>query len=243
MLATAAAQTGHEALAQAARAQTALAFTAIAALAVYFAFRGFTNPRLRRWTQLYWICGLLLVFVAPSLFPSLTPAHIDYALTFWVGQRGRDGLIAPGDILLARAGLGAAIAAFAGLCAHDAAHRLREALWELGLMDVEEEDLRRAAPGAAPGAVPGGGPQRERAGRAREGEPDNDAPSFGHRKEVSETAWAFAALGLRSGASRSEIERAYRARMKRAHPDHGGSAQAAARLNQARDLLLPHGRR
>ena len=230
-----AAHGGRQALAQAARGQTTLAFTATAMLGIYFALRGFANPRVRRWTQLYWICGLLLVVMAPTFFPSLTPAHIDYALTFWVGQLEPDGLIAPGAILLARAALAAAMAGFAGLCAHDAAHRLREALWELGLIDMEEEDFRRA--------VPGGGPRREPPGGAKQDKSDGDAPSFGHRNGVSEAAWAFAALGLRIGASRGEIERAYRERMKRAHPDHGGSAQAAARLNQARDLLLPHGRR
>ncbi|HXY58923.1 MAG TPA: hypothetical protein VEH76_10110 [Methylocystis sp.] len=236
MLATAATQSGRHALAQAARSQSALAFTAIAALCVYFAFRGVANPRLRGWTQLYWICGLLLVFMAPTLFPGLTPARIDFALTFWLGRHGADAPIAPGEILLARAALAAGFAAFAGLCAHDAGHRLREALWELGLVDAEGGDFHRAAPGR-------GGPRRERTKVHAEDESRNDGAAFGHRSEVSEIAWAFAALGLRIGASRADIERAYRERMKRAHPDHGGSAQAAARLNQARDLLLPHGRR
>ncbi len=54
-------------------------------------------------------------------------------------------------------------------------------------------------------------------------------------------ARARATLGVRLGASKAEIERAYRTKMKRAHPDHGGSVARAAALNQARDLLLPHG--
>jgi hypothetical protein len=45
-------------------------------------------------------------------------------------------------------------------------------------------------------------------------------------------------LGVSSGASRPEIEAAFRRLMQRAHPDHGGSAGLAARINAARDRLL-----
>jgi curved DNA-binding protein CbpA len=44
-------------------------------------------------------------------------------------------------------------------------------------------------------------------------------------------------LGVRSGASRAEIEAAYREKAKRAHPDAGGSEAAMAELNSARDQL------
>lgn len=50
---------------------------------------------------------------------------------------------------------------------------------------------------------------------------------------------AFAVLGLAEGASREEIQAAYRHLMAAAHPDKGGSSWIAARLNQARDVLLP----
>ncbi|MEK9660650.1 MAG: molecular chaperone DnaJ [Alphaproteobacteria bacterium] len=45
-------------------------------------------------------------------------------------------------------------------------------------------------------------------------------------------------LGIKPGAEREAIEAAYRKAMQRAHPDHGGSDWMAARVNQARDVLL-----
>lgn len=45
-------------------------------------------------------------------------------------------------------------------------------------------------------------------------------------------------LGVEEGASEAEIQSAYRTRMRTAHPDQGGSADAAARLNAARDRLI-----
>lgn len=51
-----------------------------------------------------------------------------------------------------------------------------------------------------------------------------------------EEAWSV--LGLEPGASEAEIRAAYLRLMQRAHPDTGGSAWLAARINQARDLLL-----
>ncbi|MXP63611.1 molecular chaperone DnaJ [Roseomonas sp. M0104] len=51
-------------------------------------------------------------------------------------------------------------------------------------------------------------------------------------------AGALAALGLQEGASVAQIRAAHRRLMQSAHPDHGGSAEQAARLNRARDILL-----
>lgn len=51
-------------------------------------------------------------------------------------------------------------------------------------------------------------------------------------------AEAFAILGLAEGAAAEEIRAAHRRLMRAAHPDQGGSAWLAARLNAARDLLL-----
>ena len=48
---------------------------------------------------------------------------------------------------------------------------------------------------------------------------------------------AFAELGLSEGASEGDIHAAYRALIKKHHPDHGGSHAKAARINQAKDLL------
>jgi DnaJ domain len=49
---------------------------------------------------------------------------------------------------------------------------------------------------------------------------------------------ALEVLGLPEGASAEQIIRAHRALMKKFHPDHGGSTASAARINQAKDVLM-----
>jgi hypothetical protein len=50
---------------------------------------------------------------------------------------------------------------------------------------------------------------------------------------------ALAVLGLADGASEADIRAAHRRLMRAAHPDGGGSDWMAARVNEARDVLLP----
>jgi hypothetical protein len=62
-------------------------------------------------------------------------------------------------------------------------------------------------------------------------------PPRGSRSDMSRQE-ALAVLGLAEGATDEEIRAAHRRLILRMHPDAGGSAELAARINRAKDVLL-----
>jgi uncharacterized membrane protein len=62
-------------------------------------------------------------------------------------------------------------------------------------------------------------------------------PPRGPRTDMTRDE-ALAVLGLAEGASEVDIKAAHRRLIQRMHPDVGGSADLAARINRAKDVLL-----
>lgn len=111
-----------------------------------------------------------------------------------------------------------------------------------GLSRAELVGLREWAEGADPEGArlletyldrffPGWGEAGERERNARGGARDRRARAMTEEE-------AYKVLGLLPGASREDIVRAHRALMKETHPDHGGATDLAARINEARDVLI-----
>jgi len=93
-------------------------------------------------------------------------------------------------------------------------------------LDRIHPDWRAAGPGA------GGGDYAEPGSGAGAGSGPRPPPGG---MSVDE---AYEILGLSRGAGRDAIKEAHRRLMLKNHPDQGGSTYLAAKINQAKDLLL-----
>lgn len=83
---------------------------------------------------------------------------------------------------------------------------------------------------------------------ARERSQNGNGQDADHDASPMSVAEALQVLGLAAGAAAPEINEAHRRLMRLIHPDRGGSAYFAVKVNQAKDILLgraelQHGRR
>ena len=72
---------------------------------------------------------------------------------------------------------------------------------------------------------------------AGQGDPDARRDRARRVNGMSEEE-AYQVLGLARGAGRDEVVRSHRSLMKRFHPDQGGSTDLAARVNEAKEVLM-----
>jgi hypothetical protein len=76
----------------------------------------------------------------------------------------------------------------------------------------------------------------------RAGAGAEDAAAGSSRSGRMSRSEALAVLGLKEGAQREAIVEAHRRLMQKLHPDRGGSDYLAAKINQAKDVLLRENR-
>ncbi len=107
--------------------------------------------------------------------------------------------------------------------------QLIDLLRECRIVDAESAQLVQAFLDGVHGEV-----WRETAGDNAGGTADRPPPPGGTMNR--EEAWEI--LGLKPGAGKDEVIAAHRRLMQKLHPDRGGSDYLAAKINQAKDLLL-----
>jgi len=105
-----------------------------------------------------------------------------------------------------------------------------EATTLVGLLSEIDEESRALLATYLDRRAPGWREHAQQDATAGQGSPPRGGPMTQEE--------AYQVLGLQPGASAEDIGRAHRALMKRLHPDQGGSTYLAARVNQAKDVLL-----
>jgi hypothetical protein len=101
----------------------------------------------------------------------------------------------------------------------------------IGLLGEIDEDSRRLLASYLDRREPD---WREQATRDDTGAYRSGTPRNGKMTEEE----AYQILGIRPGTSPEEIVRAHRSLIKKLHPDQGGSTYLAAKINEAKEVLL-----